>query len=74
MAEEINEGEMDELLTFIGDKKTDLHHHARRPANRLLPQIEWIIFRYSILLLLFYPIPNWYPWDTRIQELGIQLK
>ena len=34
--EEVQTVEMDELFTFIGNKKQDLHPHARRSANALL--------------------------------------
>jgi transposase-like protein len=38
--EEVKIAEMDELFTFIGNKKQDLHHHDRRPANALLFELQ----------------------------------
>lgn len=40
LPEEMKEAEMDELFTFIGDKKQDLHPHARRPTHTLLSGLE----------------------------------
>ncbi len=40
LPEEVKEAEMDELFTFIGNKKQDLHPHARRPAHALLSGLE----------------------------------
>ena len=37
---EVKTAEMDELFTFIGNKKKDLHHHDRRSANPLLSGLE----------------------------------
>jgi len=36
MPKEVKTAEMDELFTFIGNKKQDLHPHARRSADTLL--------------------------------------
>jgi hypothetical protein len=35
MPEEVKEAEMDELFTFIGDKKPNLHYHGCRSQNAL---------------------------------------
>lgn len=32
---EVKEAEMDEMFTFIGDKKRNLHSHSSRPQNSL---------------------------------------
>lgn len=37
---EVKEAEMDELFTFIGDKKTDLHHHHHRSPHPLLSGLQ----------------------------------
>jgi hypothetical protein len=35
LPKEVKEAEMDEMFTFIGDKKTNLHCHSGRPLNPL---------------------------------------
>jgi transposase-like protein len=35
MPEEVREAEMDELFTFVGDKKQNLHSHSCRSQNPL---------------------------------------
>ena len=37
---DVKTAEMDELFTFIGKKKQDLHHHDRRPPNTLLLELQ----------------------------------
>lgn len=37
--EKVENAEMDELFTFIGEKKHDLHHHRSRPENAVHPRL-----------------------------------
>ncbi|MCX7608673.1 MAG: helix-turn-helix domain-containing protein, partial [Anaerolineales bacterium] len=39
LPETVEKAEMDELFTFIGDKKQNLHHRHRRSQNTLHPEL-----------------------------------
>jgi transposase-like protein len=39
LSDEVETIEMDELLTFVGEKKPGLHHHLRRPPDAVYRQL-----------------------------------